>query len=689
MSDDVHFRTYMPRAGFDPSEPRDEGGKWTSGGGDGGGEDKTPSAPKGPKPPSVKDVPKYAAQRHGDTHSSGAKIYDNRADPSYFANHNKLKDEEKITTGLSGRTSAKGKYYVRDWATRDEKGNPKDAIRVQPSGGVRVVDSSVYGKPEKDPHQETYDLRQHRADQTHSVMQDLKGDKHPGHGYSKSAVLRPDGSIYTTDVNDAARALFEGKKVELDQPRKVSTLIHRLGYIVANWQKTFKGEKDPKFNLCNVSVSGTNLFCAESKGIPRPQMPQLDSQQQKDFVAQLQNEGFKVSNGQEFANHLRATQNELGGIQTASNLDRLEAQKGDMTGAPPLIVSKDNYILDGHHRWAAKIGYDYSQDKLDDKLKMNIQRVDIDIMTLVAKANAFTGGKGAKEMKALQHGLIYRTQREWDESKHPRGQPGNAGQFAEVGSGGDGEKEKPAGGKPAAAEKPGKGGLSEEAHLGAGTGGNSTPAGGAVASPGVPANLIRRIEDHVDAMGGSRGQHGCSDLTKYCMLTSKDQMIKLLDDQPPNKRPTLLLHKGDEKTGMPSVWLLGWSANEGTDIHDHVKSEVGISVLRGSVVNNFQVPEGDYLAQSKTPEGANVRLQASTLHEGSSMTIPAPYIHEMFGTTKDHSKRDISVHAYYPPLKQMAYFKKDKNGNLHYDGDWDEDRPPDPTRKGMQRWPAM
>ena len=40
-----------------------------------------------------------------------------------------------------------------------------------------------------------------------------------------------------------------------------------------------KGGKAPNFNLCNVSVTGSNLFCAESKGIPRIQMPQLDDKQ--------------------------------------------------------------------------------------------------------------------------------------------------------------------------------------------------------------------------------------------------------------------------------------------------------------------------------------------------------------------------------------------------------------------------
>jgi hypothetical protein len=250
--------------------------------------------------------------------------------------------------------------------------------------------------------------------------------------------------------------------------------------------------------------------------------------------------------------------------------------------------------------------------------------------------------------------------RVWNEEDHPRGQPGNAGQFVESGGGG------------------GEGEFLEE--LGAGTGGTSTPASGAKASPGVPAKLVKAIEDHVEAMGGRDSKEGAGDLTEWMMRTHRSDMLKVLDSFPPEKRPTLLLHKGDAKTGMPSVWLLGWSKDEGTDIHDHVKSEVGISVLRGKVVNRGYKIDKDYIAESKSKEGLSTKSADTTLQKDVSVTLQAPYIHEMFGTGSK-ANRDVSLHAYYPPLKQMHYFKKDADGNLHYDGDWDEDRPPEVPRK--------
>jgi len=215
------------------------------------------------------------------------------------------------------------------------------------------------------------------------------GGEHPGEGYSKNAKLRADGSIYTTNVHDAARALYEGKKVELDQPKKISTLIHALGKEAERWQKA--GQKAPLFDLCNVSVAGTNLFCAESKGIPRVKMPQLNAEQTKKFIEYLKDKGYNVERGKEKAANLRATQNQLDGAKVAENMDKIDSGVGK---DPRLVISKDDYILDGHHRWAAKLGVDSRDGDLTNDTKMKISRVNISITKLLDEAEKFTGGKG-------------------------------------------------------------------------------------------------------------------------------------------------------------------------------------------------------------------------------------------------------------------------------------------------------
>src|SRR5215471_599 len=170
--------------------------------------------------------------------------------------------------------------------------------------------------------------------------------EHPGPGYSKEAYVK-DGVIHTGNVHDAARALYENRKVELTQPSQVSTLIHELGRVAQ--QMKAQGQKAPVFNLCNVTVKDTNLFCAESIGIPRVQMPQIPDTQAAAFRQYLADKCYKVEEGQEYAAHLRATQSELNGAKVAGIMNAMATKPKIMDRR--IFVSQDDYILDGHHTW--------------------------------------------------------------------------------------------------------------------------------------------------------------------------------------------------------------------------------------------------------------------------------------------------------------------------------------------------
>jgi HK97 family phage prohead protease len=195
---------------------------------------------------------------------------------------------------------------------------------------------------------------------------------HPGPGYSSAARLR-DGVIYTPSVYDAQRALFEDRKVELDQEKKISTLIRRLGETAA--EMAAHGEKAPNFNLCNVSVSGTNLFCADTKGIPRIKMPQMDEVTTKNFRKYLKEQGYTVEKGRERSINLRASQNELVGTKVAAKVAKMKA-KGQDEIKNRLIISKDDYIVDGHHKWATQLALDAEKGKLDNGHKKRLARTN-------------------------------------------------------------------------------------------------------------------------------------------------------------------------------------------------------------------------------------------------------------------------------------------------------------------------
>jgi hypothetical protein len=221
----------------------------------------------------------------------------------------------------------------------------------------------------------------------------------------------------------------------------------------------------PDFDLCKVTVPGTNLYCGENLGIPRKQMPQLKtaikagSQAEKDsqlprsdpnhlpmkdgeanaekkFLEHLKNKGVKVEEGKVMAAaEMKATQMDLVGekvmgmvnglkagrtkrtLDSCGGLDPLTKQKqckdtsgncgngncGDEGLLEPLIVSKDGYVLDGHHRWAAIATLDL-MDGRKEPFSVNTTVVDMDMEDLVDESNKW-GDEYGLERKSGKAGV--------------------------------------------------------------------------------------------------------------------------------------------------------------------------------------------------------------------------------------------------------------------------------------------
>jgi hypothetical protein len=215
----------------------------------------------------------------------------------------------------------------------------------------------------------------------------------------------------TTNVEAAARALGEGKYVQLDSAEKVSTMLDKLNSMAKD---ATNGTKKV-YDLCKVSVPGTNLFCVDSKGIPRVEMPQLkgvptsgtpadsmarDVRGEVDitnkFVDSLANSGIGLQKDSVEASFLKATQNELNGEKVAGILQAARDGKLDMSS--PLIVSRDNYIVDGHHRWAAQVALEYDAKNPQLDIPINVIRVDADIIDILNSAKSFSASMGIPQV---------------------------------------------------------------------------------------------------------------------------------------------------------------------------------------------------------------------------------------------------------------------------------------------------
>jgi SPP1 gp7 family putative phage head morphogenesis protein len=210
-----------------------------------------------------------------------------------------------------------------------------------------------------------------------------------------------------SDIKRAAILLAQGKHIQLNQPEQISTLIDRMSKLVK--QAVRLGDKAPNFDLCKVSVPGTNLFCQDNLGIPRVNMPQLRGMPvpgtyaatlkpnkkgkvdlTRDFISHLHDQGIGVKTTSVPASHLRASQNQIVGTRVAELVNEAMAGTRDLR-EKPIFVTKDNYVLDGHHHWAAIVGYGYGKQK---DLKVPVYKLDMDIGKAISMANEFTKKKG-------------------------------------------------------------------------------------------------------------------------------------------------------------------------------------------------------------------------------------------------------------------------------------------------------
>ena len=93
-------------------------------------------------------------------------------------------------------------------------------------------------------------------------------------------------------------------------------------------------------------------------------MPQLKNEDDKDlaqeFAEYLESQGHSVTATTALASKLKATQNQLKGKKVNGMNSALVASDGTHEGIrAPIIISSDDYVLDGHHRWASQVVYDF------------------------------------------------------------------------------------------------------------------------------------------------------------------------------------------------------------------------------------------------------------------------------------------------------------------------------------------
>ena len=94
-------------------------------------------------------------------------------------------------------------------------------------------------------------------------------------------------------------------------------------------------------------------------------------------------------------------------------LEEEEDPKGDASKAgkydpskQPIFVSKDGYVVDGHHRWAATLAADFEDGILGNNHFMNVIVIDAPLSEIIRLANEWTDDFGiAKKHVATTHSV--------------------------------------------------------------------------------------------------------------------------------------------------------------------------------------------------------------------------------------------------------------------------------------------
>jgi len=247
-----------------------------------------------------------------------------------------------------------------------------------------------------------------------------KGQKLGSNDFKSSAETPKDsGMPMLKDL--MPNATFDRKPLSAVTPierQQISTIVDKLAELGNQAKKN--GEKAPNFNLCQVSIPGTNLYCDGNKGIERADMPQFKGTPQpgspadklpKDesgeadteefFKEMLNKQGIKVSEPTAVPpDRLKATQSELVGVKVAGMSKVLDDPNHPAYGkiTAPIYVSNDGYVLDGHHRWAAVVAHNAANPK--NQIPMNVRVIDEEIEPLVKRSNAFAEKMGIRAKKA-------------------------------------------------------------------------------------------------------------------------------------------------------------------------------------------------------------------------------------------------------------------------------------------------
>ena len=146
-------------------------------------------------------------------------------------------------------------------------------------------------------------------------------------------------------------------------------------------------------DLTELSIKGTLLYGDEGMGIARKDMPQIPGKERARFLAEIEAaQGVTAVKEKIDPTTLKPVQKEISASRSGAIFNKFR-EDGKIPKDERILISKDGYVIDGHHTWGASVAFAFDNPGTElpvYRLSVNAKEA-LDISLKWAADNGFEG----------------------------------------------------------------------------------------------------------------------------------------------------------------------------------------------------------------------------------------------------------------------------------------------------------
>jgi hypothetical protein len=245
--------------------------------------------------------------------------------------------------------------------------------------------------------QQTNEVEKHS---THDQSSHAGSRRRIGSDATETQPRKPQGEQEVTDPNAPKPKLKPGRKPD------ASGSLEERAEKLANGERVQVSKKEAKKmmkimakrednpDLTNMHIENTQLYDEDNLGIPRNKMPQVPSDTKAVFISEMEKRGVRVQRGVADPSKLHPIQAEMSASKVGLIMKKLRKKGMKTDDGGRIVISKDNFVIDGHHRWAAAAMLSFE----DSSIKLPVIRVDMNHKDLIDVTLAWNKASGIQSI---------------------------------------------------------------------------------------------------------------------------------------------------------------------------------------------------------------------------------------------------------------------------------------------------